>query len=209
MIKKIDTYGDISFEGLIDPDNLPQEFLEMKGPTIFFQRPTPEMIIRIAPEGHREPLTFVEDKATGLFYALCIWIPKTIARHGVHLETAAYQIKGGGFGLWPLEEYARPGYISAKEIAENYTGQWIRVLWKGRNGCKVEVVGEEELQSLGDFDPTKDKAWPTDEDGRPLLTGRFEKASIRDHALTLAGVLSRAHPVLQPIIRKNKRDKTR
>jgi hypothetical protein len=202
---KTDTYGDISFEGLIDPDNLPQEFLEMKVPTIFFQRPTPEMIIRIAPEAHREPLTFVEDKATGLFYVLCVWIPKTIARHGVRLGTAVYEIKGDGFGLWPLEEYARPGYLSAKEIAENYAGQWIRVVWKGRNGCKVEVVDEAELRSL----PTKDKAWPTDEDGRPLLMSEGKKSSIQCHAYTLAGVFSKTHPVLQPIIRKNKRDKSK
>ncbi len=206
-MKKIDTFGNISFEGLIDPDNLPQEFLELGTPPVFFQRPTPEMIINVAPEDHRESCTFVEDKATGLFYCLAGWISSTITRHAAHLEAATYKIKGGGYGLWPLEEYARPGYASASDIAKHHAGKWIRVRCKGKNGCKVEAVDDLELHDWSLFDPLGGKVISTVGNRTVFQAEPSEKAKITVHAFRLAGITSTTHPVLQSIIRKNKKEK--
>ena len=206
-MKKIDTFGDISFEGLIDPDTLPQEFLELEIPTVFFQRPTPEMIINVAPERHRDSATFVENKKTNLFYCLAGWIPETITRHADHLKIATYKIKNGGYGIWPLEEYAQPGYTSASDIATHHAGEWIRVHCKGENGCKVEAVDGQEFHDWSNFDPYSNNMISTDGKRIFFQPTTSEKATIRGHAFTLATVMSKTHPVLQPIIQKNKREK--
>jgi len=84
------------YEGIIDPDNPPREFLEPGMPAIFFRRPTPDMIISVAPQVLHHRRRFVEDKKTGLFYALAAWIPRTIVKDEDALEFATYKIKGGG-----------------------------------------------------------------------------------------------------------------
>ncbi len=195
-MNKENLYTDISFEEQLDPNQLPQKFLELDLPAIFFQRPTPEMIIHIAPERRRDRLTFVEDESTGLFYCLACYIPKTITQHGACLETATYKIKGGGYGIWPLEEHAEPGYLSAKMVAETHAGEWIRVHCDGENGCKIEKIDEPENQDWENFELQSENI---------LAAPKTGKVIIRNCAFILSTITDEIHPVLQPIIKMNEK----
>lgn len=164
----------------------------------FIQRPSPEWIISVFPEDHRHEMTLVEDKKTNHFFSLPGWMPGTITRHASELKIAFFRTKGAGYGVWPLEEYARPGFTSAADIAEHHAGEWIRVQCYGKNGYKFEIISDIEPYDWSNFEPYK---------GIPLRMPPTEKYNVIHSTFKSSIVQDQKHPVLKPILRKNRKEK--
>ena len=130
---------------IIDPENLPEKFLASGLLPVFIKRPKPEWIINISPERSGLTMTMIEHKKTGFFYPLPGYFPKAITQYATKADLAVYKIKNGGYALWPLEEYQRPGFTSAMEIANHFSDKWVRVNYKGKNGYSIETLNDQPL----------------------------------------------------------------